>query len=52
MHADALDHAWQEVRDEPDAAKAAARLCEVVTGIAERTLERLYPATPLFRDPM
>lgn len=52
MHADALEHAWQEVRADPDAAKATARLCEVVTGIAGRTLEQLYPSTPLFRDPM
>ena len=52
MHADALDHAWQEVRADPGAAKATARLCEVVTGIAGRTLEQLYPSTPLFRDPM
>jgi GTPase SAR1 family protein len=52
MHADALDHAWQEVRAEPDSAKATARLGEVITGIAERTLERLYPSAPLFRDRM
>jgi hypothetical protein len=52
MHADALDHAWQEIRADSDAAKATARLCDVVTGIAERTLEQLYPSTPLFRHPM
>ena len=52
MHADALGHAWQEVRAEPDAAKAKAQLGEVVAGIAARTLEQLYPASPLFRDRM
>jgi hypothetical protein len=52
MHADALDHAWQEVRADPDAAKATARLGDVITGIAARTLEQLYPSTPLFRDRM
>ena len=52
MHADALEHAWQDVRAALDAAKATARLCEVVTGIAERTLEQLYPSTPLFREHM
>jgi hypothetical protein len=50
MHADALDEAWQEVRAETDGAKAAARLDDLVTGIAARTLEQLYPSTPLFRD--
>jgi hypothetical protein len=50
MHADALEHAWREVRAEPDAAKAKAQLDELVTGIAARTLERLYPASALFRD--
>ena len=50
MHNDALDHAWQEMRADPDAAKATLRLGEVITGIAARTLEQLYPSTPLFRD--
>jgi hypothetical protein len=52
LHADALSHAWQEVRAAPDAAKAGFHLGEVVTGIAARTLEQLYPATPLFREPV
>jgi hypothetical protein len=50
MHEDALGHAWQEVRAEPDSAKARAQLSDVVTGIAASTLEQLYPAAPLFRD--
>jgi hypothetical protein len=52
MHADALDHAWQEARAEPDAAKARAQLDEIVTGIVARTFEQLYPASPLFRERM
>ena len=52
MHADALDHALQEIREEPDVLKAEAQLGELVTGIAARTLEQLYPATPLFHDRM
>ena len=52
MHADALGDAWSEARAEPDAAKAKAQLDELVTGIATRTLEQLYPSTPLFRDRM
>ena len=48
MHADALEHAWREVRAEPDADKAKAQLDDIVTGIAARTLEHLYPLTPLF----
>ncbi len=49
LHADALGHAWREVRAEPDAGKAKARLDAIVTGIAARTLEQLYPGSPLFR---
>lgn len=49
MHADALGHAWREVRAEPDAGKAKAQLDAIVTGIAARTLEQLYPGSPLFR---
>jgi hypothetical protein len=52
MHTDALGHAWQEVRAATDDVKAGVHLGEVVTGIAARTLEQLYPATPLFRDPV
>jgi hypothetical protein len=54
LHADALSDAWEEVRTGPDAngAKAGFHLEEVVTGIAARTLEQLYPATPLFREPL
>ena len=54
MHADALGHAWQEMRAgrDADGAKAEAQLGEVVTAIAARTLEQLYPATPLFRSPV
>jgi hypothetical protein len=52
MHADAFGQAWQEVRTAPDDAKAGFDLGEVVTGIAARTLEQLYPATPLFREPL
>jgi GTPase SAR1 family protein len=52
MHADALGHAWQEVRAEPEAAKARTQLGEVVTAIATRTLEQLYPASPLFHGRM
>lgn len=52
MHADALGHAWQAVRAEPDAAKARAHLDGIVTGIASRTLEQLYPSSPLFQDSM
>ena len=52
MHDDALGHAWQELRAEPESAKARAQLGDVVTGIAARTLEQLYPASRLFRDRM
>ncbi|MDB5948938.1 MAG: GTP-binding protein [Massilia sp.] len=54
MHADALGHAWQEVRAgrEADGAKAGAQLGEVVAAIAARTLEQLYPAAPLFHSPV
>lgn len=52
MHADALGDAWREVRAEPDSDKAAAQLEHIVTGIAARTLEQLYPSSPLFRDAM
>ncbi len=52
MHDDALAHAWQEVRADPDGEKARAQLGDVVTGIAERTLEQLYPTMPLFRERM
>ncbi len=52
MHADALGEAWHEVRADPDGAKAAARLGDVVSAIAARTLEQLYPAVPLFRERM
>jgi GTPase SAR1 family protein len=52
LHADALEHAWREVRAEPDAANAKAQLEELVTGIAARTLEHLYPSSPLFHDRM
>jgi hypothetical protein len=50
VHADALGHAWQEVRAERDPAKAKEQLEELVTGIATHTLEQLYPASPLLRD--
>jgi hypothetical protein len=50
IHGDALDDAWQEVKAEPDSAKAAARLNEIVTGIVSRTLEQLYPSSTLPRD--
>ncbi|MDL2356322.1 MAG: DUF3482 domain-containing protein [Pseudomonadota bacterium] len=52
LHADALDHAWQEVRGERDGARATARIEDLVTGIAARTLEQLYPASALFREPV
>jgi hypothetical protein len=52
LHADALGHAWREVRAEPDPAKAKAQLDELVTGITARTLEQLYPSAPLFSDRM
>jgi hypothetical protein len=48
MHADALEHAWSELRAEQDTDKAKAQLDELVTGIAARTMEHLYPSTPLF----
>ena len=51
IHADAIKHAWQAVRADPDGAQTGARLGEVVTAIATRTLEQLYPATPLFSAP-
>ena len=50
MHADGIKQAWQQVRADPDGAQAGARLDDVVTAIAARTLEQLYPATPLFRE--
>jgi GTPase SAR1 family protein len=52
LHADALGDAWQEVRTKFDVAKATAQMAELVTGIAARTLEQLYPSTALFRDRM
>ena len=51
LHADGIKHAWQELRSDPDGAQAGVALGEVVTGIAARTLEQLYPASPLFRKP-
>ena len=51
LHADGIKHAWQELRSGPGGAKAGVALGEVVTGIAARTLEQLYPASPLFRKP-
>jgi hypothetical protein len=50
LHADAVGHAWREVRGESDAAKAKAQLDELVTGITARTLEQLYPSAPLFHE--
>ncbi|MDB5935399.1 MAG: hypothetical protein JWQ01_2743 [Massilia sp.] len=49
MHGDALGHAWQEVRAETDAAVAKAQLCEVVAGVAARTLEQLYPTVQVMK---
>jgi hypothetical protein len=50
LHGDALAEAWQEARDDPDSAKAAMPLEHIASGVAARTLEQLYPASPLFRD--
>ena len=56
LQAEALARAWHAVRANGDAdahaAKAAARLDALVTGIATATLERLYPDAPLFRARM
>ena len=52
LHADAIKRAWQEVRADPEGEKTGIRLGDVVTAIATRTLEQLYPATPLFRAPL
>jgi hypothetical protein len=52
MHTDALDHAWQQLRAAADASKGKVLLDELVTDIAARTLELLYPASPLFRKRM
>jgi hypothetical protein len=50
LHDDALADAWQEARTDPDSVKAAMQLEEIVSGIAARTLEQLYPSSPLFRE--
>jgi hypothetical protein len=50
VHADAIEHAWRDIRTEPDAGKAAAQLGDVVSAIAAHTLAQLYPSTPLFRE--
>jgi hypothetical protein len=50
LHGDALAEAWQEARDDSDPAKAALPLEHIVSGVAARTLDQLYPASPLFRD--
>ncbi|WLI89648.1 GTPase domain-containing protein [Massilia sp. R2A-15] len=44
MHDDVLGPAWREARMEPDAVKAKARLDQLVTAVAARTLEQLYPS--------
>jgi GTPase SAR1 family protein len=49
LHGDALADAWQEARAAPDSATAAMQLEQIVSGIAARTLEQLYPSSPLFR---
>ena len=53
MHADALGHAWQRsARRSRMPPRRRRSSDELVTGIAARTLEQLYPASPLFRDRM
>ena len=52
QHADAIDHAWREVRTEPDLARALAQLDHLVSGVAAHTLARLYPGVPLFNKLM
>jgi GTPase SAR1 family protein len=50
LHADALAEAWKEARSDADSTKAASQLEHIVSGIAARTLEQLYPSSSLFRE--